>query len=424
MENNILIISHNSFSNKLNNGKTLESIFSSFKKENLSQIYFRHLENLDYSYCENYLHLTPFKLNLNSSSPDILIEQNSKQSFFIKFLENNISIKYILIDLYWKTFFWNKKKIFKWCLENNIKSIFFLSGQSLFSQNLALQISKEFNIPLFVYFTDDYLIYPKRNTFIDKFHKYRIERNFKKLINNSIKCFAIGQDMCDEYSWFFKKEFSPIMNSIKFIDYPDPVDSFDLIISYFGSLHSNRWESLLNFSIIINKYNQYNKRKLFLNIYTNTILQEIELIKFNTKYVKFYNPVYGKQLEEKISNSNFLLHCESDKVQFKSSTKLSISTKIPEYCTTKRPIIAYGPIDIASIKLLNDNNLAFVFNSCEDVDILFNKIELLFNIKMSNYLAERAYQYAKENFDITNNSLKFKNTIIKEINNYYEQNCK
>jgi hypothetical protein len=424
MENRILIISHNSFSNKSNNGKTLESIFSSFKKENLFQIYFRNIENLDYSYCENYLHLTPFKFNLNLISRNILIKQNNKQSFLIKFLENNISIKYILIDLYWKIFFWNKKKVFNWCLENNFKSIFFLSGQSLFSQNLALKISKEFHIPLFVYFTDDYLIYPVRNNLLDKFHEYRIEKSFKKLINNSIKSFAIGQVMCDEYSIFFKKEFSPIMNSIKFIDYPDPLYTFDLIISYFGSLHTNRWESLLNFSIIINKYNQDNKRKLFLNIYTSTILEEIDIIKFNRKYVNFYKPVYGKQLEEKISSTNFLLHCESDKVQFKSITKLSISTKIPEYTTTKRPIIAYGPTDIASIKLLNDNNLAFIFNSNENFDILYNKIELLFNINLCNYLANRAYQYAKENFDIAHNSLKFKNIIIKETNKYYEQNCK
>jgi hypothetical protein len=424
MENNILIISHNSFSNKLNNGKTLESIFSSFKKENLFQIYFRHLENLDFSYCENYLHLTPFKFNLNLISRNILIKQHNRKRFFIKFLDNKISLKYILIDLYWNIFFWNKKKIFKWCLLNNFKSIFFLSGQSLFSQKLALKISKEFNIPLFVYFTDDYLIYPVRSNLLDKFHKYRIEKSFKKLINNSIKCFAIGRDMCDEYSSFFKKEFTPLMNSIKFIDYPDPLYSFDLIISYFGTLHTNRWESLLDFSKIINKYNQNNKRKLFLNIYTSSILEEIELIKFNSKYVNFYKPVYGKQFEEKISNSNFLLHCESDKLQFKSSTKLSISTKIPEYSTTKRPIIAYGPSDISSIKLLDDNNLAFVFNSSENYNILLKKIELLFNIKMCNYIAKNAYQYAKENFDIVHNSLNFESIIIKETNNYYEKNCK
>jgi hypothetical protein len=214
------------------------------------------------------------------------------------------------------------------------------------------------------------------------------------------------------------------MNSIKFIDYPIPLYSFDLIISYFGSLHTNRWESLLNFSIIIDKYNHENNRKLFLNIYSSTILEENDLIKFNTTYVNFYKPVYGKQLEEKISNSNFLLHCESDKIQYKSSTKLSISTKIPEYTTTKRPIIAFGPIDIASIKLLNDNNLAFIFNSSENYEILFNKIELLFDNKKCTYFANRAYQYAIENFDISHNSLKFKKTIIKETNNYYEQNCK
>ena len=54
MKNRILIISHNPFSEISNNGKTLEAIFSKFKKEELFQLYFVDDANADKNYAQSY----------------------------------------------------------------------------------------------------------------------------------------------------------------------------------------------------------------------------------------------------------------------------------------------------------------------------------------------------------------------------------
>ena len=50
----ILVISHNSFSQTYNNGKTLSAIFSKFKKEELCQLYFTPIGRPDFDRCEHY----------------------------------------------------------------------------------------------------------------------------------------------------------------------------------------------------------------------------------------------------------------------------------------------------------------------------------------------------------------------------------
>ena len=46
MDVKVLVIAANPFADINNNGKTLKSIFSSFKKENLCELYFRPQDNI------------------------------------------------------------------------------------------------------------------------------------------------------------------------------------------------------------------------------------------------------------------------------------------------------------------------------------------------------------------------------------------
>ena len=67
---------------------------------------------------------------------------------------------------------------------------------------------------------------------------------------------------------------------------------------------------------------------------------------------------------------------------FSSKTKLSISTKIPEYCLSNRPIIAFGPTNIASFKILIENQIAFVIDSTDDDNSILNQLNKVFDFKV------------------------------------------
>jgi hypothetical protein len=422
MSENILILSHNSFSDKSNNGKTLESIFLKFSKFNLFQIFFRYIEPLDYSYCENYLYLTPQKLFFNPSNfnSDKKLNQNS----FVNFLNKNISIKYLLIDIYWKLFFNKSKFVLEWCIENKINAIFFMAGPSQFSHSLAIKLKQKLDIPLFVYFTDDYLIHPLRNNLVEKFQYLRLKKIYNKTILHSSLNFCIGEDMCVEYSEYFKKNFLPLMNSVDFINYPLPKDNQEFIISFFGSLHSNRWMSIIKFSKIIKKFSLQNDLKFQIKIYTNTVLSQNILEELLSNSININEPVYENDFFEKIICSDLLLHCESDNEIDKANTMLSVSTKIPEYCMTKRPIIAYGPNEVSSMKLLTKHNIAYVLDSNSNNEINFLVLKDLLKYENRINIAEKAFNYVIKNHNKDIVSSNFKNCITKEIKNFYDQSNK
>ena len=66
---------------------------------------------------------------------------------------------------------------------------------------------------------------------------------------------------------------------------------------------------------------------------------------------------------KKNNEADILLHVESFNEKMKKYTRLSISTKIPEYLASKRLIIAIGPVDIASIEYLKDNKAALILDN-------------------------------------------------------------
>lgn len=425
MEINILIISHNSFSNKTNNGKTLESIFSKFDKKNLFQIFFRLIEEIDYEYCENYLYVSPFRNLINPTYFDR--PSNSYSNNFFSFLKDkfNGAVKYLVNDIFWAIFFKGTPGVLDWVTGNNIKAIFFLAGPSGFSHNLAVEISRKLNIPMFVYFTDDYLIFPLRSNLFDKIQYLRLSRIFSKTISQSHLNFAIGIEMCQQYNKFFGKNFLPLMNSFTILKFDEPEDKTEnLVISYFGSLHSFRWKNLIKFSQFIQRINSSNTNSFTLNVFTNTNLDDkirLELECFNTN---IFDPVYGESYLNAIKRSDLLLHCESDDDYFSSKTKLSISTKIPEYCLSNRPIIAFGPTNIASFKILIENQIAFVIDSTDDDNSILNQLNKVFDFKVRLNFVRRAFNYGKSNHDIRVISENFKNTILNELKYFYGKDYK
>jgi hypothetical protein len=121
---------------------------------------------------------------------------------------------------------------------------------------------------------------------------------------------------------------------------------------------------------------------------------------FKKSNIVYMGGVSGNELEKRKSEADILLHVESDDEFSKSITRLSISTKIPEYLAVGRPVLAFGPSEVASMRLLKENKIGLVVDSNEsDKSILKNLKELFYNKNYRITLAKRGYNYVLENFD-------------------------
>jgi hypothetical protein len=413
---NVLVISSNAFSNVLNNGKTLEAVFKAFDKEQLHQLYFRPQDSklIDFNFCSNFYTISEISLlkdflfirTTNDYGVDKHTKKNDNVAKIIDFFINkSLKPNGLLRDLIWKSNLWKNRNLKKWCNNTQADIVFFVASGFGYTHEIANFASKYLEIPLVSYFADDYLIYPKPKGVFDKIQKIRIKSFFKKTVNNSQLLFGIGDLMVEEYSKYFGKQFFPIMNSTEIFPYIVPQYNFPIVISYFGGLHTGRWEMISRLANLI-------KGKAIINVYTFDFISDQIKTSFYDSGVFIKDGITGTEYRNELYKSNILLHVESDNKQHRLMTRLSVSTKIPEYLMTGRLVLGFGPSEVASMKILSENEIGIVISSEDkDLEICNDLNELFSDTQKQTEIGLKGYQFAISNFDNNLISKNFKDKL-------------
>lgn len=266
---------------------------------------------------------------------------------------------------------------------------------------LVNDLSIKYSTPIIPHFMDDCLttLYndSKLMFLIRKFYLHHVN----KLIDNSFFTLCISELMCKEYKRRYPNvEFYPLMHCINEYHEPQLLHAEKLKICYSGGFHLSRIDVIIELCELINKTNKDDVELYFFTSETNWVMYSEQLKKYSfVKYLGFKTPeyVYNYMLD----NFNVLLHVESFDENVSIYTKYSISTKIPEYLSLGKMVLAIGPKDVASIKYLKDNDAAIVIDDENNKDIWLEKIEslkkgndnkqILFNAKnlfIKNHLCE------------------------------------
>ena len=423
----VLVVSNNSFSNVYNMGKTIKSIFSEFHKDEVCQIFFNDLDDLDTDSCDNYFIIRDKDVLRSVQKPwtragniyeccqcDCRINKSDKKSHRIK----RNSFTQILREIVWSLGRLNYNELFKWIRVQDPDVIFFVGGYAIFAHRLVEKIHREFNIPVAVYFTDDYVIYPKRTLY----RRYLI-KVYKRTLEYASQYFAIGKQMAQEYTDFFGKRFISIMN---IVDYQDRIPmrrSFVINISYFGSLYYNRCESIINFARLLDDYvKPHLKNKYTINVFSSSELTREQRIQFDHYNIEYRGFVKGADFTEAMHVADIYLHIESESEEYRALTHLCVSTKIPEYLMSYRPSIAFGPAEVASMKLYEEIDSRMVIpTEMDDMTRLLaikNIANIINDYSMREEIAEKCYNYACENFRKDVVSKEFKRNIAMTIKEF------
>jgi len=421
MSKKVLVVSNNSFSEYYNNGKTLESIFRGLEINDRAQIYFTQTGSPDLEFCKNYYCIRDkdiFNVFLkNKSKTEVLIKKKveSNPNSLKKILIAQKSLLRLFRDLIWATNFWKTDTLKNWCINQSPDYIFFVGGPGKFSYNVSLYISNLLAIPLVTFFTDDYLIYPLKKNIFDYIQYWRISHFYKKIVKNSSLCFTIGEMMSKEYSDYFNKDFYSIMNSIEIGDYcENKNNSTQLIVSYFGSIHTDRWKMIIRLAEFFNM-NKFNNIKI--KVYVASVPEEKILNDFESSGVIYMGALFGEDLKNAMLNSDILLHVECNNIYSKSITKLSVSTKMPEYLALGKPILGFGPKDVASMKVLSDNGIGVVISpDQENYQNIQDINKLLSDQQYRVRLGKLGYDYALEKFNNKKVTHDFYNKIDNLLN--------
>jgi hypothetical protein len=404
----ILIISHNAFSNVSNNGKTLSSLFKNWPKEDIAQLFFHSNENLDYSVCLNYYQITDLdilnslihfsshcgkKLQVNNN-----IQTQNRGSYLMSLMKEKERLV-VFRDIMWKTNIWKTKELDKWIRDFSPQLIFFIGGGAGFSHEIAFWISVRYTLPLCVFFTDDYVLNPLKENLIDFIQAYRKRNFFNKTIGHAEKCFVIGDMMANAYSKHYHKKFISLMNCVDIPLYRKAKRNTRIIFSYFGGLHLNRWKSIAKLGLLLFEASKLSNVAYVFNVYSASKIDNKIQESFILSGVNFRGCIESPELEEKMRMSDVLVHVESFEKRYSTLTKYSVSTKIPEYLASGRCVLAFGPMNIASIRLLAENNISIFINGNDSNECTIDKLKMtLEEYDVREEIGYNGYLFAQKNF--------------------------
>lgn len=433
----LLVVSNNAFSRILNNGKTYESFFKDWEKRNLAQFFFCTNEYPDFSFCDNYFKITEIDVfksvvtfNLLKRGGVVVPEEtaidNGEIPFnqdpkILRFLKKNAKTLALFRDFLWAPNSWKTKALKKWIEDFKPDFVFYVSGEVGFAHKVVQWIHKKYNIPYAVYFTDDYVINQHSDNVLQKIYQKTLYKRYRVTIQNASKCYVVSQLMADDYTKMYSKKFAPLVNCIDFdsikINEPKKVDLKELKFSYIGGLHLNRWKSIVEIgSLLLELENELNIKST-LKVFAVHEPDAQILRKLNTYPIKFEGALDDKGVLNQIEQSDILIHVESMETRFRLYTKYSVSTKIPEYLSSNRCVLALGPHEVASIKLLAESNTAVVLTDMDNKDEMKEKLKkMILNENYRNDLCERAFIFAKEHFDAKKMRRMLEDDLIEMLN--------
>lgn len=419
----ILVISNNSFSDVYNNGKTLKAMFSEFRKDELCMLFFRPHDEISASACEDYFLISDKEILKSVFFPrhetGAVIFPSDSMAIKEELMEQRpkmqrTKLRQQLRDIVWKMGHWNKRKLREWIETQKPNAIFFVGSYCKFANRIAIALHKQLQIPMAVYYTDDYVVNAKPSIY-----RNSLIKSYQKLIEECEQFYAIGEEMADAYAQFFGKRFNPIMNIVDKSEPCPKQESTSITISYFGSLYYKRFDAIVKIAQLLNDRKTHIKKMYSINIYTSSMIteeQKIQLEKFGINSKGF---VKGDEFKNAMKATDIFLHVESDDEDYIRLVKLSVSTKIPEYLMAYRPTIAFGPKEVASIRLYDkiDSRMVVFSNDKESLDCRLNRIiQLINDSSLRDELAQIGFDYACKHYIREVVARQFKNSLIKMIN--------
>ena len=181
---------------------------------------------------------------------------------------------------------------------------------------------------------------------------------------------------------------------------------------YAGNLGLGRWKSL---ALLVKALKQTGNATL--DIYTQTPLNHRQISLLNVEGVsRVHPPITQSKVIELQNSSDVLVHVESFNLKNKLETRYAISTKVMDYISVGRCILAIGPSDIASTMYLDDRKLAYTAR---------NKKDLLQIVKMLNTSEQAIIECANRNKEYiksinANDMIKrIKQDFVEISNNYH-----
>ncbi len=414
----ILLITHIPMNDQFNMGKTFLSLFSSFDKADLCQLYiYPTTPNVDL--CTSFYRITDKEVvksyyRFGSIGNEIAVDESFGTMFeqaddekLYRNPKNKNDARMLARDLIWKFAHWYNKKLKAWLDRENPTCIFVAPGSAKFLYDIALKISNKRNIPIVTYVCDDFYFVKSPKNFLGKLRTHALQKKIQKLVNSSKNLIVICDALAKTYSNEFSVSATKIMTGSSYLAEPKPgITENPTEITYFGNIRCNRFTSLSDIGRALDRINAEKGLEFKLNIYTAEKDANILSSFSDIKSIKLCPFISGDELKRAFLASQLLLHVEAFDDRSIDLVKHSVSTKIADALASGVPLLAYAPASISSMEHLLSNKCAITATSADELEDTLDKA--FFDKTLRKTVVSHAIEAAKEHHDHYRNSERLK----------------
>lgn len=329
-------------------------------------------------------------------------ENNKKDIVFHNKIYNgrkkHIYLKRMIREIIWILGKWKSDELNKFVDEFNPDVVLYFMDGYIHFNRICRYVKKRANAKSIGFFVDDTFTYKQSSDLGYKFLRFFQRKSLHKLALETDSFWAITEMTKYEADNEFNINCKVISKPLRSISqYTEPIIHKPISILYTGNLQIGRDRTLVK---LVQALKTIKNMNFVVDIYTKTKLNKDILDKLKCDFCKIHAAVEQDKIFEIQKNSDILLFLEDIDGKDALTARLSFSTKITDYLSCSKCILAIGNKNTTPMKYFKKYNAALVAETTEDITQRLK--EIISNPSIINIMARNAYEcginnHSKEN---------------------------
>lgn len=425
----VTIVSANPLRDDRCSGILMRSLFATWPQDRLSQVYFRvavpHLPNVED--CGEYrvIGMTGAARRVFPVAPDQFpcggdstasAPPGGLRQRFVREAKRRVSVLRSLRSAreIWAAQPWCRRALQRQ-LEALQPDIVYAIFGNYWLTKTASTACRQLGIPLFVHVVDDFVSALYQDVPLASKLQAASDRWFRRAVGSADALAAISPVMADEYARRYGRPwswFTTLINADAYDPAPRSADGTIRLV-YAGSLDLARWESLRTIALALRELRDKEGIQSQLVVYAAPAqLGEHRHALDVPPVTDLRGWVAPDQLPEVFHDTDVLVHVESFQPALTGYTKLSFSTKLSQYMMAGRCILAFGPADLGSIRVVRDAGAALVIGENNFDAVVAGLRQLLTDANIRQRIAQQGREWALQNVECRKGQAVFHQQLI------------
>lgn len=406
---------------------TLMDIFSNWDPERLALIYTRS----DYpntSVCNRFFQISEEQIIKSVFKPWMKVGRVVGNQLVDKY-DKDVSVEHkryslahkkkssllpLLREIVWKFGKWKTKALKDFVLDFEPDIIFIPIYPTVYMGRIQQYIANLTKKPTVCYLADDNYSYDACKNVCDYIHRFWLRKKVAPLAKGCKEMFVIVDKEKEETDKLFGTNSVILTKSIDFsnlkYEYKKPNNPLRFV--YTGSLIIGRDKTL---ALLANSINSLNKNEIKAELYiysqttpTNSVLKQI-----NSGSSYFCGKVERAKIQDIIRDADVVVFAEALEGKSANVARLSFSTKITDYLSGGKCILAIGNDYIAPIDYFQRNDAAIIAHNSQEIKDRIS--DIVNNPSLLDEYGKKAFSCAMRNHDKKLVSKRFISTMLKAI---------